>query len=253
MDTQRVTIITGGGKGIGRAIALRMANKTNIVIVGRNEEELLATKKEIENTGGNVEYVAGDVADPKTAAKTMVRTQEKGWVVANLVCNAGIGKGGPTATLDSSLWHEIMEVNLDGSFYFIQACLPLMLEQKYGVICIMGSMASIKGYKNNAAYVASKHALLGLARTLAVEYGKYGIVTVPLCPGFVMTEMTERSIHGLMKRKNISFEEAEKIIAEVNPQHRIISQEEIAEMVAFVCENKVPSLSGNPLILSGGE
>jgi len=253
MDTQQATIITGGGKGIGKAIALRMAGTTNIVIVGRNEEELVATKREIEDMGGTAEYVVGDVADPATATKTMVRIQEKGWTVTNLVCNAGTGKGGPTATLDPHLWHEIMEVNVDGSLYFIQACIPGMLEQKHGVICIMGSMASVRGYKNNAAYVASKHALLGLARTLAVEYGKHGIVTVPLCPGFVMTEMTERSIRGLMKRKKISFEEAEKIIAGVNPQRRIIPPEEVAEMVMFGCENKVPSLSGSPLILSGGE
>ena len=128
-----------------------------------------------------------------------------------------------------------------------------MVKQKSGAICIMSSIAGLKGIKYSAAYSSSKHALIGLAKSLAQEYGKYGIVTVPVCPGFVESDMTTRTIRGLMERNKISEEEARARVAKTNPQKRIIPAEEVAEIISFICSNKAPSLSGNPLILSGGE
>lgn len=250
---KEVSIITGGGRGIGRAIALRLAKDTNVIVVGRTKGDLVSVCKEIEKKNGSAEYVVGDITDPKTAGKAVALAQKKKWTVANLVCNAGIGKSGKTEAFDKELWCGMFDVNVHGAFYFVQACLPEMLKRKKGTICLMSSIAGVKGYSHIAGYAATKHALVGMARSLAKEYGKYGIVTVPVCPGFVESEMTTRTIQGVRERQGISEEDARAKVAAANPQKRIIPAEEVAEAVAFVCLGKVPSLSGNPLILSGGE
>ena len=248
-----VAIITGGGRGIGRAIALRMAAETHVLIVGRTERDLTATCRMIRDAGGYADYVVGDAADPKTAQSAVMFAKEQGLLIRTLVCNAGIGKSGPIESFDESRWREIMDVNVNGSFYFIKACLPAMLKAGKGTICLLSSIAGVRGYAYSAAYTASKHALIGLARSVALEHGKHGIVAVPICPGFVESEMTTRTIHSIMERSGISEQGARSRVAHTNPQRRIIPAEEVAEAVAFVASGKVPSLSGNPLILSGGE
>lgn len=253
-DLIPASLVTGGGRGIGRSISLRLGSLGAVLLVGRTESDLRSAAEQIRANGNaRAEVCAGDVADPATAARAVGRAQELGWTVRNLICNAGIGKGGPTESFDPELWRQTIDVNLGSSFHFVQACLPAMLAAGQGTICLLSSISGLKGAAFNAAYSASKHALVGFARTLALEYGKRGIVSVPICPGFVESDMTRRTVRSLMKRRGISQEEAERLVARVNPQRRIIPPEEVAEMVAFVCSGKVPSLSGNPLILTGGE
>jgi NAD(P)-dependent dehydrogenase (short-subunit alcohol dehydrogenase family) len=246
------TILTGGGRGIGRAISRRLACLTPLVLVGRTASDLESARLEVEAAGGQAVCCPGDVADPQTAEKAVRQTHKQGWTVRNLVCNAGLGKTGPTATFDRELWKRIFDVNVHGCFYFIQACLPEMIQRGHGVICLMSSISGVKGYKYDAAYTASKHAVVGLARALAAEVGKHGIVVVPLCPSFVESEMTTRTIQALMQRRSVSEAEARRVVEETSPQRRILPAEEVAEMVALVCSGLVPSLAGNPLLLSGG-
>src|SRR4029453_18977294 len=133
-----------------------------------------------------------------------------GWAVCSLVCNAGIGKSGPTAELAFEAWREVLDVNLDGTLHFVQACLPQMVARGGGTICLMSSILGVRGAPYDAAYTASKHALIGLARTLALECGRHNICTVPICPGYVESEMTRRVIRGAMERRGISEAEAEE-------------------------------------------
>ncbi len=247
------TVITGGGQGIGRAIAIRMAEEGNVLVVGLDRGKLESVVRDLHSLGRNADFVRGDVADEDTAARTLRTLEVNKWIVKNLVCNAGIGKSGAVESYDSKTWRRVFDVNVHGAFYFVKKFLPGMLERKVGNIILMSSTAGLRGFKYVAAYTASKHALVGFAKSLAQEYGKKGIVTVPLCPGYVDTEMTTRTIRGLMERNKISEQEAKAKIEKINPQNRIIPPEEIAEMVAFVCSGKVPSLSGWPLSLSGGE
>ena len=248
-----VSIITGGGRGIGRAIALRSAQDTAVLVIGRTEVDLVDVCREISSTGGDAAYIVGDITDPATARHAVTLAHEKGWMVRDLVCNAGIGKSGALETFDAQTWKDIFDVNVNGAFHFIQACLPPMLEAKRGNVILVSSIAGLKGYAFNSAYVASKHALVGLARSMALEYGARGITTVAICPGFVESEMTDRVIHGVMQRHGIDENAARARVAKSNPQRRILPAEEVAEAVAFVCSGKVPSLSGNPMVLSGGE
>jgi NAD(P)-dependent dehydrogenase (short-subunit alcohol dehydrogenase family) len=252
-DGASVSIITGGGRGIGRAITVRLARESAVIPVGRTPADLEATCEAVRSAGGKAISCCGDVADPATAERAVQLARENDWTIRNLICNAGIGKSGPTHGFDPAIWTRIFDVNVHGSFLFARACLPEMLERGKGVIVLMSSTAGVKGYKYIAAYTASKHALVGLARSLALEYGKRGIVVVPVCPGFVESPMTRKTIQGLAEHQGISAAEAEHRIAEINPQRRIIPAEEVAELVAAVCAGVAPSLSGHPLILSGGE
>jgi len=253
MNTNLASIVTGGGRGIGRSIALRMAKETAVLVVGRTQSDLESVCQEIDKQGGTAELCTGDVSDPATAERAVQQAQVKGWTIRNLVLNAGIAKGGAATSFDKDVWREIFAVNVHGSFYFIQACLPALVEQKAGSICLMSSIAGLKGFKYESAYCASKHALVGLARSLALEYAKHGIVVVPICPGFVESDMTRRTIQGLVKHRALSEAQATELVANKNPQRRILPADEVAEAVALVCCGKVPSLNGNPLVLSGGE
>lgn len=251
-NCQESIVITGGGRGIGKAIARQLAKNYCVMLVGRTERDLIATCSEIHAAGGTAAYYAGDAAAPKTAQAVMKRIAELGWTLQGVVCNAGIGKSSPTHELDEALWHSVVNVNLHASFYFAKAALPIFLQQKAGTLCFISSIAGVKAYAYEAAYVASKHAVVGLAQSLALEYGKHGITSVAICPSFVEGAMTTRTIKGLAKRRGIAESEARTVIERTNPQRRIIPEEEIATIVDFVCSNKVPSLSGSPIIVSGG-
>ncbi len=241
-------VITGGGRGLGRVIAERLADDFNVLIIGRTEDDLRSTCTAIGEQGGVAEYIIGDVSKPDAAGLVSVKIQQLGWQVTAVVCNAGIGKSRPLHEIDNTEWQDVIDTNLNGCFYFSRAFLPQFVEQGSGVFCFISSTAGVKGYAFEAPYVASKHAVVGLAKTIALEYGKHGITSVALCPNFVEGDMTDRTISGLASRRNIPAGEARKVIEKLNPQRRIIPPEEVAELVSYVCLNKVPSLS-NPIVM----
>jgi len=250
---EAVTIVTGGGRGIGRSIALRMGKETAVILVGRTETDLASTASEIEAGGGWASYHVGDVADPRTAEATVSMARELNLPVRHLICNAGIGKGGETHTFDRNVWKRLFDVNVHGSFFFTQAVIPHMVDARSGTICYISSTAGLHGSKRNAAYAASKAALNNLAESVALEYGKFGITSVALCPGFVDSEMTDRVVSGLMGHRGIDENEARAVIGRTTAQRRIFAPSEVAETVAYVCSGKARSISGAPLVLSGGE
>jgi NAD(P)-dependent dehydrogenase (short-subunit alcohol dehydrogenase family) len=239
-------IITGASRGIGKAIAEhRFIKNQRRVLVARSPIK-------VDADDFNTLTVAGDVSDPATAKEAATKGRWYG-PIRELVCAAGIGKSGKTETFRTEDWDEVINTNVRGCFNMINACLPDMLANGYGTIVLISSTAGITGYSRNAAYTASKHAIVGLAKSIAKEHGKRGIVCVPVCPGFVDTDMTARTIDGLIKHQGLTRDEAIKKIANVSPQQRIISAEEVAEAVEFILSGRCPSLSGNPMILSGGE
>ncbi|MBY0358554.1 MAG: SDR family oxidoreductase [Candidatus Obscuribacterales bacterium] len=252
MNPSLVTVVTGGGRGIGKAVALKIAAETAVMVVGRSRKDLQAVCAEIKAAGGVAEYCVGDVSRPATAKRCLTKIANLGWTVRNLVLNAGIAKGGACTKIEHKVWKQMFAVNVNGAFYFAKTFLPGMVEQKAGTISVISSIAGLKGFKYQSAYCATKHALVGMATSWALEYAKYGIVVVPICPGFVATDMTQQTLDSLVRHRNISLAEAEAIVADENPQKRIIQAEEIADAVLTVCQNKIPSLNGHPLVLSGG-
>lgn len=251
MNTEKVTVITGGGRGIGRAIALRMSKLTSVLIVGRTATDLEDVCAEIKLRGGNADYCVGDVSQLSTAQLARAKVQEHGWTVRNLVCNAGIAKGGPIGSFAPEVWLNMFETNVHGTFYFVQTFLPEMIAAKEGAISIISSTAGLKGQKNDAAYSATKFALVGMAQSIAAEVKKRNIVVVPICPGFVETEMTRRTVSGLMRHRGMTEQQAEKLVASKNIQGRILQPEEVAEAVAFCSTAARVETSGEPLVLQG--
>lgn len=249
----KATIVTGAGRGIGRAAALRLAQEGPLVLVGLTRAHLDAVANDVLARDGRAAVVEGDVADAATAERAVAAARAEGWTIGALVASAGIGKGGALHEFSSEDWKRLFDVNVHGAFHFVRAALPDMLAAGSGAICLVASVAGVKGYAYSAGYSATKHALVGLARSMAKEYGKKGIVTVPICPGFVDTDMARRTIDGLAKHRGITEAEAREKIARVNPQRRIIPPEEVAEAIAFVLSGKVPALSGEPMLLGGGE
>jgi NAD(P)-dependent dehydrogenase (short-subunit alcohol dehydrogenase family) len=227
-------VVTGGGRGIGRAITLQLVRVLPVVVVGRTAAELDSACAEAQQAGGQAVPCVGDVADPATATAALGLVRSSGWVVGHLVCNAGMGKSGPTVGFDPELWRRIFEVNVHGTFHMVQACLPEMLAQATGAITIVSSLAGVVGVAYDAAYSASKHALVGLARSLALEYRKRGVTVAALCPSFVESDMTRRTVRGVMQRHGLSEVEATRRMADRCPAKRILPAEEVAEAVALL-------------------
>jgi NAD(P)-dependent dehydrogenase (short-subunit alcohol dehydrogenase family) len=236
MNTQTVpaAIITGGGRGIGKAIALKLASMQPVVVVGRTESDLRLACAEITAMGGTAVFCVGDVADPTTAASALSTVRAQGWSLRHLVCNAGIGKSGATDALESEAWMRIFEVNVHGCFHLVRACLPELIAQPGAAITIISSLAGVRGVAFDAAYTASKHALVGFARALAAEYRKRGPTVAALCPGFVESEMTQRTIRGVMRRQGLDEAQARQRISSRSPAGRILAAEEIADAVALL-------------------
>lgn len=251
--SENAIVITGAGRGIGRAAALRLASEGPLVLVGLTRAHLDAVANDALARDGRAIVVEGDVADPATAERAVAAAHAEGWKVGTLVASAGIGKGGATHEFPTEDWKRLFDVNVHGAFHFVRAVLPDMLAAGSGSICLVASTAGVKGYAYSAGYAATKHALVGLARSMAKEYGKKGIVTVPICPGFVDTDMARHTIEGLMRHRGLDEAEARAKIERVNPQRRLIPPEEVAEAIVFVASGKVPALSGEPMILGGGE
>ncbi len=226
--------MTGGGRGVGRAITLRLARELPVVVVGRTLADLESVRVEAESAGGVVVPHAGDISDPKSSEAVVELARSRGWMIQHLVCNAGIGKSGPTADFDLGLWRTIFDINVHGCFQFVRACLPDLLSSGAGAITIMSSLAGVQGVAYDAAYSASKHALVGFARSLALEHRKRGLVVAALCPSFIESDMTRRTIRSVMRRRGITEADAEQRVAEHCPAKRILSAAEVAEVVALI-------------------
>ena len=232
----QASIVTGGGRGVGRAIALRLAQDGPVVLVGRNAADLDATVAEIAARGGIAVACAGDVTDPATSRRAIVALQ---WPLHHVVCNAGIGRSGATDAVDPADWQRVFDVNVNGCFHLVRAALPLLAREPGHAITIVSSLAGVRGVAYDAAYTASKHALVGFARALALEYAKRGLVVAALCPSFIASEMTTRTIRGVMKRQGLDEAAATARVASKSPAGRILPAEEIAEAVALLGAGRV--------------
>lgn len=246
MTLTHCTVVTGGGRGIGRAISSRMAREGAVIAVGQNQDHLDSILAEIRAAGGIADCIAGDVSDQQTAKRTVELAAKNGWAIRNLVCNAGIGKSGAAHEFDPVMFQRIFDINVKGTWWFIHEVLPQMIKAKQGTICLMSSTVGVTPYKFDAPYSASKAAVNAIAASVAGEIAQYGLIIVPLCPCYVEGEMTERSISGIAQRRNISREEARQVVASVCPGKRVLPAEELADILADICKSGDMTLSGVP-------
>ncbi len=244
----KVALISGGGTGIGAATARLFASEgASVVVTGRRSEPIEAVATEI---GGGA--VTGDISDPAHAAEavdTAVRTFGGLDVV---VANAGIGLGGSAAEVTDEQWTTTIDINLTGPLFLIRAALPRLIERGGGSIVAVSSVSAIVADNESAAYVASKAGLLGLVRSVAVDYGPLGIRANAVLPGWVRTPMADGSMDEVAARDGLSLEGAYAAATADAPLRRAGLPEEIAACCVFLACDESSFVTGTSLVADGG-
>lgn len=234
-------LVTGGGSGIGRAIARHFAGEdADVTIAGRRMEALHETDE-----GRGMTCCTVDVTDEASVQALF----DKPFDV--VIANAGAGTPSKLRDMTLADWQSTLDVNLTGTFLTFRAALGQM--QTGGRLIAIASTAGLQGGPNISAYVAAKHGVLGLVRALAKEVARDGITCNAVCPGFVDTEMGQAAVTNVMARFEIPREKAEKMVVGGNPMRRMITVDEVVAAVAFLASPGASMVNGHALSVSGGE
>lgn len=242
-------LVTGGGRGIGRAIAAALARQgMTVTVLGRQRAALDEAVVAGDAHFAEVADVANE-ADVKAAIARAAARQP----IDILVANAGAAESAPFAKSDAALFARMMDVNFMGVVHSIQAALPSMRGRPHGRIVAVASTAGLKGYAYVSAYVAAKHAVVGLVRALALELATTPITVNAVCPGFTDTDLVAGSIYTIMKKTGRSREQAAAELARHNPQGRLVTPREVADTVLWLCGEGAGAVTGQAIAVAGGE
>ncbi|MDQ6436077.1 SDR family NAD(P)-dependent oxidoreductase [Mesorhizobium sp. LHD-90] len=250
MTPLRHALVTGGGSGVGRAIALALADDgIDVTICGRREAQLAAVKAESDRIHG----IVADVTDEESVAALYEKSETARGPFDIVVANAGMAGSAPAHKVSLVDWQQTLAVNLTGAFLTVKPALAGMAKRKQGRIIFVASTAGLKGYAYVAPYVAAKHGVVGLMRALAAENARTGVTVNAVCPGFVETDMLDESVQRIVEKTGRSEEEARKSLAATNPQNRFIQPDEVAAAVLWLCSDAARSITGQAISVSGGE
>jgi len=242
-------VVTGGGRGIGAAIAAALTRGgAHVTVLGRGESALAARVQ----AGEAAAYVRTDVTNAPSFEAIMAKIAAAG-AVDILVNNAGAAASAPFLKTSNADFQHMLDVNLMGPVIAIRAVLPGMIARKFGRIVNIASTAALKGYPYVGAYVAAKHALLGLTRTLALELAKTGVTANAVCPGFTDTDMVRASVEKIVAKTGRTSEAARAELTRANPMGRLIAPEEVADAVCFLARRESGSITGSAITVAGGE
>lgn len=245
--TDRLAVVTGGNKGIGRGCARHLLRAGHrVVVTGRDEEALDATVTELGSLG-EIEARAFDVTDEEAVADALGDLE-----VDVLVNNAGVAFSQPLHRTTLEDWRWVQEVNVTGVFLCTREVISGMRERHHGRIITVASVASHHGVKYGSAYNASKHGVLGFTRGIATEYAGTGVTVNAVCPAFVETEMTERSVATIVDKTGMSEEQARASLENMTPLGRLITVDEVAAAVTYLASDEAASVNGQSIILDGG-
>jgi NAD(P)-dependent dehydrogenase (short-subunit alcohol dehydrogenase family) len=251
----KIAFITGGGRGIGRAIAFAFAGEgAHIVIASRTFEQVNQVAEEIHRKYGVVtKAVSCDVSDVESVTQAFAEVTDLfGEGINVLVNNAGIAESAPVTRTDDAHWRRHLAINLDGTFYCTRAALPSMLERGWGRIINIASIAGKTGAPYIAAYAASKHGVLGLTRSVALEVASKGVTVNAICPGYVDTDMTTHAVEQIEAKTGRTAAEALEAIKRMSPQNRLVTPEEVAALALLLASEDGRGINGQAINVDGG-
>ena len=251
--TGRHVVVTGAGRGIGSTIAASLATRgARVSLLGRSAENLHTVSRAVGGTSVAMP-IATDVTDVESVAAAFARAREHFGPVHMLVNNAGQAASAKFTATDPALWNRIMAVNVTGTYLCTRQAVPDMLQVGFGRIVNVASIAGLRGGAYISAYVASKHAVIGLTRSLALEFADKNITVNAVCPGYTDTDIVREAIANIVKKTGRSEAEALASLVATNPQRRLITPEEVAHTVTWLCGPGAESITGQSIVVAGGE
>ncbi|MDP3520590.1 MAG: SDR family NAD(P)-dependent oxidoreductase [Hydrogenophaga sp.] len=248
---RRHALVTGGGQGIGAAVARALvARGLNVTVLGRRLDvvQVLA-----DTDPQHLFAVRADVADPAQVAGAVALAEAKFGPVDVLVNNAGQAQTAPFLKMDLALWNQMLSVNLTGTLVCTQAVLPGMVARGWGRVVNVASTAGQVGYAYVSAYCAAKHGVVGLTKSLALEMAKKGVTVNAVCPGYTETDIVRESIERVVAKTGRSAEEARAEFVKSNPQGQLVQPEQVADAVAWLCGDGASAVTGQSISVAGGE
>ncbi len=248
---RRHALVTGGGQGIGAAIAQALvARGLNVTVLGRR----LAVVQALADTDPeHLHAVSADVADAAQVAEAVASAEARFGPVDVLVNNAGQAQTAPFLKMDLALWHQMLSVNLTGTLVCTQSVLPGMVARGWGRVVNVASTAGQVGYAYVSAYCAAKHGVVGLTKSLALEMAKKGVTVNAVCPGYTETDIVRESIERVVAKTGRTAEEARAEFVKSNPQGKLVQPEQVADAVAWLCGEGAGAVTGQQISVAGGE
>ena len=246
-------MVTGASRGIGASIAAALAAQGMLVsLLGRDAAALKGVAAQLGGSA-HADAIPVDVSDAESVQAAFATARERFGPVDILINNAGQAASAKFTATDAALWNQLMAVNLTGTYLCTQQAIADMLRGGFGRIVNIASTAGLRGAAYISAYSASKHAVIGLTRSLALEYAQRNITVNAVCPGYVDTDIVKAAIANIMKKTGRSAAEALGTLVATNPQQRLIEPQEVAETVLWLCRPGSESVTGQSIVLAGGE
>ena len=247
----KVAVVTGAGRGIGAAIASALSRDgAAVALIGRDAARL---EKQASDLSTESLIAPADITDAESVHKAFDTIRARFPRVDILVNNAGQAESAPFSRTDLALWNRMIAVNLTGTYLCTHEVLPAMVKQGYGRVVNVASTAGLIGYAYVSAYVAAKHGVIGLTRTLALETAKSGVTVNAVCPGYTETDIVKNTVANIMAKTGKSEAEARAALTSHNPQGRTVLPEEVANAVLWLCLPGSEAITGQPIAVAGGE